>query len=143
MKAILVAALSLSLVACGGGSSAPAQDNTAAQAQAAIKAIADKTPEPAKYTGSFVTVSAAGFSVAQGFISGTSEQNVVEKLAKAIVAEPVKNAVYYQAMLSDAGLTFRLMGERVGTGIASGLPLYAPDTIFIAKLTSGGLVITN
>lgn len=151
MKAQFTALLaSLALLGCGGGSNSQSSppDNTAALAQAAQNAAGAYSAQhlqntPPTYTGSFVTVSAAGFSVAQGFISGTSERNVVEALAKAIVAEPVKNAAYYQAMLSDAGLTFRLMGEKVGTGIASGLPLYAPDTIYTVKLTANGLVIAN
>lgn len=144
MKAQFTALLAaLTIVGCGGGSSTSPPDNTAAQAQQSIANIAAKTPEPAKYTGSFVTVSAAGFSVAQGFILGTSERNVVEKLAQSIVAEPVKNAVYYTALLGDSGLRFILMGDKVGVSAINGMPLYAPDTIYIAKLASSGLVITN
>lgn len=154
MKTLLVlTALAMTLTGCGGGSSganstSSAPDNTAALAQAAQNAAgnyAAQHPAPATvpYTGSFVTVSAAGFSVAQGFILGTSERNVVEKLAQSIVAEPVKNAVYYTALLGDSGLRFILMGDKVGVSAINGMPLYAPDTIYIAKLASSGLVITN
>lgn len=137
----VLTALAITLTGCGGGSSTSPPDNIAALAQAAIKNIASQVPEPTKYTGSFVTVSAAGFSVAQGFILGTSERNVVEKLAQSIVAEPVKNAVYYTALLGDSGLRFILMGDKVGVSAINGMPLYAPDTVYVVKLTSSGLII--
>ena len=152
MKAILVAALSLSLVACGGGSSAPAQDNrdsgtsaannTAAQAQAAIKAIADKVPAPKVYSGAYVSVA----GVSQGFVAAPSEAALVRGLADAVVADPVKYSVYYKEMLSVQGLKIVVFGDsikdaqgNVVRGAASGLVLYAPDTIFLATLRSDGL----
>lgn len=141
MKTIIALTLaSLALSGCGGGSSTSPPDNTAALAQAAIKAIADKTPEPAKYTGSFTAIN----NVSNGFVSGLGPAALAKGLAQTIVDNPAKWPDFYRLLISDAGLRITLYGESLHTvGAASGLPLYAPDTIFLATLRSDGLHVVQ
>lgn len=136
--AILTAALMLSLSGCGGGASGDASpDNTAATIQAAAKAIADKLPPAKVYSGSFTIVN----NVPNGFTAGTSERDVVTRLAKAVVADPTKWPELYRLLLSDAGLKISIVGESVGVSAITGYTLYAANTNYTVKLTGNGLQI--
>lgn len=149
MKAILAAALSLSLAACGGGGSAP-PDNTAALAKDAIKAIADKTPTPKPFTGAYTLVNNVGV----GHVAGSSPHDVVAYVASLIINSPTKTAqigngdalveyaAMYRLMLSADGLKVAIVGEKVGVSAITGISLYAPNVVYTVKLTSVGLVIT-
>lgn len=141
MKSQFTALLaSLALLGCGGGSSTSAPDNTAALAQAAIKAIADKTPPAKVFDGAFTAIN----GVSNGYVFGPSPAALAKGLAQNIAENPTKWPDFYRLLISDAGLKITLYGESLHTvGAASGLPLYAPDTIYIARLTTSGIVITN
>lgn len=148
MKAFLLMAPAVLLAACGGGggSSAPAQTASADITQPALagaQAAADKAtaslPAAKPFTGGFASVD--GYS--QGFVLGTSERDIAEKLGRAVAASPSIYGDFYKALLSDAGMRVVVFGASIGKSSINGAILYAADSVFIVKLTTNGVVVTG
>lgn len=133
------AALSIVLSACGGGGS-PTVDNSKALDQA-ISNISvpgvGTTPSPT-YAGANVSVN----GVNSGWVNGTSEDNVAMLAAKAVADNQKGNPDAYKALLSDAGLKVVVIGglSNVKSGV-TGLFIPLPDIMFVAKLTTTGLIV--
>jgi hypothetical protein len=127
------------LAACGGGggSSATVPDNSAA-ISAALSTVASTIPVTPAFTGAFTLVD----GVSAGFVAGTSEKEVATTVANKIIASPSTYPNQYSLMLSDAGLKISIVGSAIGTSAITGLTLYAPNTVFTAKLRSDGLHLT-
>ena len=81
--------------------------------------------------------------MSKGYATGNSPRQIAEELAAMVVANPGTFSEYYRMMLSSDGLEIKLAGEKVGNSAINGVPLYAPDMVFVAKLTSGGLVVAE
>lgn len=137
MKNVSVMILVITLAACGGGGTPSVPDNSAA-INAALTNIAKNTPTAPTYTGAFTLIE----GISSGYVSGTSDQDVVARLLTPILADPVKYAPLYKLLISDAGLKVTIVGENYGTSSINGLPLKYSDRVGIAKLLSTGLKIT-
>jgi hypothetical protein len=140
MKSIITAAITLTLSACGGGSSEPIQDHSATVA-AAIPGIAANVPQTHSkpFTGAFMSVQGQSL----GYIVCASPRACAEAVARAVISDPAKFAEFYGLMLSDAGLKVTIFGESVGTSGINGATLYAPDVVYMVKLTANGIVISG
>jgi hypothetical protein len=137
-KAFAAIALTASLAACGGGGDVKAPDISAAIQQALGNINVPSLPAAPAFNGAFAAVN----GVAVGYVAGSSETAVATAIAKGIADAPTTNAANYALLLSDAGLPIKIYGglSNVKSSITGAfIPL--PDTNFVAKLTSGGLVV--
>jgi hypothetical protein len=140
MKTTLAILLSIALTGCGGGGSTASPDNTATSAQQAIANIANGLPAPKPaFEGAFTSIN----GVSNGYIFGPSKQAIAEALGRSVSLQPTAFPEYYKALISDSGLRVTVYGEKIGTGAASGLPIYAADTIYTVTLRNDGLHVVQ
>lgn len=140
MKHSFLAILSTSmfLTACGGGGN-PAAPDYNSTANAAIPGIAANVPVSKPFTGAFMLIE--GQSV--GYVAATSPRAAVELVTRVVMADVVKFAPWYQAMLSDKGMKVEVVGEASGKSSITGATLYAPNMVFVVKVTANNVVVIS
>lgn len=137
MKTLLIVALAAALTACGGGGSVAPPDNSQA-IKAAADALTAKYPVAPKFEGAFVSVD----GISQGYVAGTSGEDIAKRLAATVQSDPVKYDTYYRKLLSADGLKIVVFGESTGTN-QFGVLTHKPDVVYTVKLAANGsLAIT-